>query len=174
MASGIGDSELWPKPVWDCTNRGDELPTPDFDTHHHYMLILWTLRTHHNVNILWFRHTHNHVNILRLWHTHIVVNIVISKPSSHLVDFVRFRHASSYVHRVISRHAHRVPNPRFYFVHTGRKPRFRTKNGHRESGIWMSGATLSSFWCNLVSVQKTRQSLGPRNVVWNFAEFSEH
>ena len=38
----------------------------------------------------------------------------------------------------------------------------------------MAWATLSSFWCNLVSVQKTRQSLGPRNVVWNFAEFSEH
>ena len=32
----------------------------------------------------------------------------------------------------------RVPNPRIYFVHTGRKPRFLTKNGHRESGIWMS------------------------------------
>ncbi len=44
---------------------------------------------------------------------------------------------------------------------------------HLNNNIRKAWATLSSFWCHLVVVQKTRQSLGPRYVVWNFAEFSE-
>ncbi len=39
--------------------------------------------------------------------------------------------------------------------------------------VHMAWATLSSFWCNLVIVQTTRQSLGPRYVVWNFVGLSE-
>jgi hypothetical protein len=35
--------------------------------------------------------------------------------------------------------ASRARNPRFYFVHVGTKPGFRTKNGHQKSGIPCSG-----------------------------------
>jgi hypothetical protein len=89
-------------------------------------------------------------------------NSTISGPRNVVWNFVDFLNNHTQKAWV----GHRPRNPRFKDVHTGMKRRLVDKKSNRDSGISGSGwATLSSFWCNLLIVQKTRQSMD--HVTWS-------